>query len=187
MACTNCTEQNSVKGYVNMSALEYYPLNATDMEVYDGNEIRKLEKSDWINGRHKLLLFYPSTFTPVCSSEMGALDNWIPEFDEQNCDVFSVTTDDIKSVEEWYKQEFNPTKHKAISSYLLATRLGLLNGSKSKRASVFITNKGDIVRQEHFMNVGRSLKELHRMIYAYNQDSYCAADWTDPSDGFLQK
>jgi peroxiredoxin (alkyl hydroperoxide reductase subunit C) len=187
MACAACDAKKQNEGYFNSKALMYPPLNATDIAVYDGETVSQLRPSDWPSNRHKLLLFYPETFTPVCSTEMGAINYWVDKFDELGCDIYSVTTDSIYSVKEWYESEESLTnpQYKALSSFILPHRLNILNGARTKRASVIITSGGDVIKQEHFLRVGRSMAELHRMLYAYNTGSYCAEGWQSPEDGFL--
>lgn len=190
MGCAACGKKvNPEDGYIQKRANSLPPYNATDISVYDNGVIRPFSGSDWEKSRNKLLLFYPETNTPVCASEMGAINDWVDKFNELNCDIYSVTTDQIGMVKQWYEEyeELKNPKYKALSSYLLPSRLNLLNGNRAKRASVFITADNDVVVQEHFMKVGRSLKELHRMLYGYTTGSYCAEGWEDPSDGFLEK
>jgi len=118
---------------------------------------------------------------------MGALNQWVDEFDKLDVDVFGATADPIHAVKDWFESEEtlkNP-KYKVLSSYILPDRLNIMNNGRSKRASVFITREGDVVVQEHFMKVGRNIKELHRMMHGYTTDSYCAESWEDPSNGFL--
>lgn len=188
MACPACDARKKSVGYINTSALEFQPFSATDVMVYDGQETRALAPEDWPKNRHKLLLFYPETFTPVCSSEMGALNKWVGAFNDLECDIYSVTTDSIDDVRDWYVHErnLNGIKYKALSSILLPLRLGLMNHDRVKRSSVIITQEGDMIKQEHFMNVGRSIEELHRTLYAYSTGSYCGEGWKSPADGFLE-
>lgn len=172
------------------SPQEIYPFKANDIQVveYDGEyKVRNFEASDWNNDRHKLLILYPQTFTPVCHTELGALKDWVPEFDKLDCDVIAVCTDNVVSISDWYSQEdsLKEPNFKTFSSYLLPSRLNLLDNGRCKRASVFVTKSGEVVKQEHFMKVGRSLAELHRMLYGYTTDSYCAENWQSPADGFL--
>lgn len=188
MSCSGCGNKPKAMGYYKPLSLETPPFNASDIMVLDEQkEIRKLNTDDWKTNRHKLILFFPETHTPVCQSELGALPNWIEAFDEQNTDVFVATTDNINQIKDWYDSEeaLSSVNYKSISSYLLPTRLNLLNNGRVKRASVFIFTDGNIVIQEHPMKVGRSLAELHRTIFAYNTDSFCSEGWTNPSDGFL--
>lgn len=187
MACASCGRNKKGNGYIEPKALDAPPMGATDIMTLESSTVRRFSAVDWSNDRHKLILFFPETFTPVCQTEMGNLNDWVEEFDKLDCDVFGATADPIHAVKDWFEQEDvlrNP-KYKVLSTYILPTRLGIMNNGKTKRASVFITKDGDVVIQEHFMKVGRSLKELHRMMYAYTQDSYCAEGWEDPSSGFL--
>lgn len=189
MACASCGRNKRGNGYIQPKSLDVPPFGANDIQVFEPqtNVVRRFSPEDFDNGRHKLFLFFPETFTPVCKTEMGNLNDWIAEFDKLGVDVFGATTDPIHAVKDWYNEEetLKDSNYKVISSYILATRLGIVNGGRAKRASVFMTADGDVVIQEHFLKVGRSIKELHRMMYGYVQDSYCAEGWEDPSDGFL--
>lgn len=190
MGCAACAKKHSyTDGYVNKRANSFPPYNSNDISVYYEGIIRPFSSSDWNLDRNKLLLFYPETNTPVCESEMGAINDWVDKFDELDCDIYSVTTDHIGLVKQWHEDEEsikNP-RYRALSSYLLPSRIGILNGNRSKRASVIITKDNDVIVQEHFMKVGRSLTELHRNLFGYTADSYCAEGWESPEDGFLEK
>lgn len=189
MGCSACNRLKKGNGYIEPSANDHPPLGASDIMIYDSErkETRKFTHVDWPDNYHKLILFFPETNTPACMSEMGALDEWIPEFDKLMVKVYAATTDPIHAIKDWYENDetLSKSKHQVLSSYLLPARLRILNGGRSKRASVFITKENDLVIQEHFLKVGRSLSELHRMYYAYTTDSYCAEGWTNPQDGYL--
>lgn len=191
MACANCAKNKAKARLQAPGLLESPPFGAVDIRIYDATDdmVRSLDPvMDWRKDRDKLLLFFPETFTPVCGSEMGALNDWVDEFAKLGMDVYGATTDPVEAVKDWYNGEeaLRRSAYKVISSYILPTRLGVVNLNRAKRASVFIMRSGEVVVQEHFANVGRSLAELHRQAYAYSQDSYCGEGWKDPSDGFLK-
>lgn len=187
IACASCGKNKKGNGYITPKALDSPPMGATDIQVYENNSIRKFNSEDWINDRHKLIIFFPEIFTPVCQSELGALPKWIKSFDEQNTDVFACSTDPIMGLQDWYETEdaLSDVNYRVLSSYILPTRLGVMNNGRAKRASIFISKDGDVVIQEYPLKVGRSLSEIHRMIFAYNTDSFCGENWSDPSEGFL--
>ncbi len=189
MACSACKRKIMGGGYIHPKALDTPPYGATDVMVYDpiSQSTSRLQPTDWRDDRHNLILFFPETFTPVGESEMGNLNDWVVEFDKLGCDVYAATTDPIHAVKDWYQSEdgLKGSTYPVLSSYILPQRIGIINSGRAKRASVFITTTGDVVVQEHFLKVGRNLKELHRTMYAYTQDSYCGEGWEDPSDGFL--
>lgn len=191
MACASCSKSRRYRieslNKTVVTPQDPHIFNATDIKVYDQGRTGKFSADDWNNERHKLILFFPKTFTPVCKTEMGAINNWLPAFDELNCDVYGATADSIHLVQEWYEGDdlLKDAKYKVLSSYLMPSKLGLVDNGIVKRSSVFVMADGEIVKQEHFEKVGRSLAELHRMLYGYSTGSYCAEGWKDPSDGFL--
>jgi alkyl hydroperoxide reductase subunit AhpC len=191
LGCASCGKNKRGDGYIEPKALDAPPFAARDIMIYEpfNDAVRKFNADDWSGDRHKLLLFFPETFTPVCQTEMGALNQWVEEFDKLGVDVFGATTDPIHAVKDWYEQDdvLRGSNYRVISSYILTSRLGILNNGRSKRASVFITKEGDVVIQEHFLKVGRSIAELHRMMHGYTTGSYCSEGWISPEDGFLKK
>src|SRR4051812_11308742 len=81
------------------------PLNASDLMVVDRQAVRAFEPADWPVDKHKLVLFYPQTFTPVCMSELGAINQWLPSFAELDCVVIAACADSAEAIADWYQQE----------------------------------------------------------------------------------
>lgn len=205
MACSACSSNKTVATTNRVAAPENpsyrtfsqttrqdlleYPYNATDIKVYQDGQMRGFSKAlDFPEDKHKLIIFYPKSNTPVCETEMGALEKWRPEFEKLGVHVIAATIDLVPTISEWFtnEEQLKSAKYPVISSRILPQRLGLLRSDGSlRRASVFIMRDGENVRMEHFDKVGRSLAELHRMAYGYTTDSYCAEGWTSPDDGFL--
>lgn len=181
MACTSCQEAAETKRAARAESAAL-PMQANDLQVVVRGEIRAFTATDWPADRHKLLIFYPQTFTPVCQSELGAINDWLPKFDELGCTIIAATADPAGAVVDWYTQEplLADLQCLTFSSYLLPARLGTAEGGRTKRASVFVMADGTIVKQEHFPTVGRSFAELHRMLYGYTTSSYCAEGWLPP-------
>lgn len=193
MGCASCAQNKGDHGpqvRVVTNNQQPYPLMANDIKVVENNEIARLNRDEsWNRDKHILLIFIPETFTPVCETELGAINKWYDAFQELDCEIIAAGTDQAGSFVDWYSQEpllANP-RFRTFSSYLLPSRLGIIENGRVKRASVFITKDGEVVKQEHFNKVGRSFAELHRMMYGYTTDSYCAEGWKSPEDGFLEK
>lgn len=188
MPCASCgrSKANS-QGVTVLSSTEKYPFRANDIQVVENDEIHRFTPADWPESMDKLLIFVPAAFTPVCEDEAGHMRKWYEEFKKLGCEMILCLTDPATMIKDWFNSEEllkNPP-YKAFSSYLLASRLGLTNNGRAKRASVFVTKDGEIVKQEHFNDVGRSFNELHRMYWAYTTGDYCGAGWKSPADGFL--
>lgn len=189
MSCSNCGNQPKAMGYYKPLSLETPPFNSTDSMILDKDgEIRKLTSDDWKQDRHKLILFFPETNTPICNSELGELKKWVEEFNKINVEVYGATTDPVYSIKDWYDNEESLANANfiTISSYLLPSRLNILNNGRTKRASVFMSISGEVIIQEHPMKVGRSMSELNRWIYGYTTNSYCATGWTNPEDSLKE-
>lgn len=165
------------------------PYLANDIKVYQDGIMRGfIQSRDFPTDKHKLIIFYPKSNTPVCETEMGALEKWRPEFEKLGVHVLAATIDYVPTIKDWFSSEelLQDAKYPVLSSRLLPQRFGLLRSDGSlRRSSVFVMQNGEMVKMEHFDKVGRSLAELHRMAYAYTQDSYCAEGWKSPEDGFL--
>lgn len=207
MACSACGNKNKVAStnlvasgatnnesyrtfaQVKRQDLQQYPYGATDLKVYQDGDMTGFNKEKHFKpNMHKLIIFYPKSNTPVCETEMGALEQWKPKFEELGVQVIAATIDFVPIIKQWFTSEdlLKNATYPVLSSRMLPQRLGLLRSDGSlRRSSVFIMKNGEQVKIEHFEKVGRSLAELHRMAYGYTTDSYCAEGWTSPADGFL--
>ena len=58
---------------------------------------------DWIGEGWALLFSHPKDFTPVCTTELGALAGLQGEFEARNCKVIGVSVDGVADHEAWSK------------------------------------------------------------------------------------
>lgn len=135
-----------------------------------------------------LIIFFPKVFTPVCKTELGAIEKWRPEFRKLGFEIIAGSVDPEEDILSWFEMEeaLRDATYQVICSTELPRSLGLLRMyDELKRSSVFITNDGELVCMEHFNKVGRSFSELHRMAWGQSTGNYCTEGWQSPSDGFL--
>ena len=56
---------------------------------------------DWIGDDWALLFSHPKDFTPVCTTELGAVAGLKAEFDRRNCKIIGVSVDGVNDHDAW--------------------------------------------------------------------------------------
>ncbi|MDY0006435.1 MAG: peroxiredoxin [Spongiibacteraceae bacterium] len=61
----------------------------------------KLKLHDWIGDSYAILFSHPKDFTPVCTTEFGAVARLAPEFKKRNTKVMGVSVDSVEEHKKW--------------------------------------------------------------------------------------
>lgn len=61
----------------------------------------KISFHDWIGDSYAILFSHPKDFTPVCTTEFGAVARLAPEFEKRNTKVIGVSVDSAADHEKW--------------------------------------------------------------------------------------
>ena len=56
---------------------------------------------DWLDGRYAIIFSHPRDFTPVCTTEFGAVARLVPEFEKRNTKVIGVSVDSVEDHGKW--------------------------------------------------------------------------------------
>jgi alkyl hydroperoxide reductase subunit AhpC len=97
-----------------------------------------------VTGTHKLPIFIPEAFTPVCASELGAISKWHGELQTLGCELIAACVDSPSRLLDWFDSEpqLQERQYKTFHSYQLTLKLNLLENGWSKRISVLIAKNG---------------------------------------------
>jgi alkyl hydroperoxide reductase subunit AhpC len=74
---------------------------------------------DWIGSGWAVLFSHPKNFTPVCTTELGAVAKLKPEFDKRNVKVLGLSVDPLTSHDKWSK-DIEETQGAKLNFPLLA-------------------------------------------------------------------
>ena len=74
---------------------------------------------DWIGESWCMLFSHPKDFTPVCTTELGAMARLEPEFQRRGVKVIGLSVDGIKSHREW-SRDIEETQGTALNFPLIA-------------------------------------------------------------------
>lgn len=61
----------------------------------------ELSLHDWIGDSYAILFSHPKDFTPVCTTEFGAVAQLAPEFAQRNTKVMGVSVDTVEEHKKW--------------------------------------------------------------------------------------
>ncbi|MEI6100158.1 MAG: peroxiredoxin [Alphaproteobacteria bacterium] len=56
---------------------------------------------DWLDGHYAIIFSHPRDFTPVCTTEFGAVAQLVPEFARRGTKVIGVSVDSVQDHDKW--------------------------------------------------------------------------------------
>jgi alkyl hydroperoxide reductase subunit AhpC len=74
---------------------------------------------DWIGDKWCVLFSHPKDYTPVCTTELGAVAKLKPQFEKRNCRVIGLSVDPVDSHKGWAK-DIEETQGAALNFPVIA-------------------------------------------------------------------
>ena len=74
---------------------------------------------EWLGTGWGVLFSHPADFTPVCTTELGAMSKLTPEFTKRNVKVAALSADPLESHKKWVG-DINETQHTTVNYPLIA-------------------------------------------------------------------
>ncbi len=79
----------------------------------------KIKFHDWLGDSWGVLFSHPADFTPVCTTELGTVANYYPEFVKRNTKVIALSVDGLDSHHKWIK-DINETQNTTVGFPIIA-------------------------------------------------------------------
>jgi alkyl hydroperoxide reductase subunit AhpC len=157
----------------------------------------KINFYEYLGDGWGVLFSHPKDFTPVCTTELGAVARLKPEFDKRNTKVIAVSVDPVESHEKWVGdiEEVNGVKMNypiiGDQDHTVADLYDMIHPNASDTAtvrSVFVIGPDKKVKLQitYPASTGRNFAEILRVIDSLqltaNYKVATPADWKDGED-----
>jgi alkyl hydroperoxide reductase subunit AhpC len=152
---------------------------------------------EYVGDGWAVLFSHPKDFTPVCTTELGAMAKLKDEFDKRNTKLIAVSVDPVESHERWVA-DIEETQGAQVNYPLIgdpdrtvANLYGMIHPNASDTAtvrSVFIVGPDKKVKLTltYPQSTGRNFQEILRVLDSLqltaNYKVSTPADWTDGQD-----
>lgn len=152
---------------------------------------------EWKGNSWAVLFSHPKDFTPVCTTELGAVAALKPEFDRRNTKIIGLSVDPVESHNRWEKDIKDVTGHQVNFPMIgdpdrkVATEYGMIHPNANDTMtvrSVFIIGPDNKVKLTltYPAATGRNFQEILRVIDSLqltaNYSVATPADWKDGED-----
>jgi alkyl hydroperoxide reductase subunit AhpC len=160
---------------------------------------------DWIGDKWAILFSHPKDFTPVCTTEFGAVAQLASQWEELNTKVIGLSVDGVEEHKDWKKDIESIANAKASFPIIADNDLavskqfdmlpadaylpdGRTAADSASVRSVFIISPDKKLQlsMTYPMSVGRNFAEILRSLKAlqktYGQPLATPANWTEGQD-----
>jgi alkyl hydroperoxide reductase subunit AhpC len=154
----------------------------------------KISFHEWLGDSWGVLFSHPKDFTPVCTTELGAVAKLAGEFAKRNTKVIAVSVDPIESHQGWIP-DINDTQNTTVNFPIIAdpdrtvaSLYGMIHPNASDTVtvrSVFIIGPDKKVKLTitYPQSTGRNFQEILRVLDSLqltaNYSVSTPADWKD--------
>lgn len=142
-------------------------------------------------GKWLVFFFYPRDFTFICPTELKGFSTHAMEFKKLNCAVLAASTDSAWSHKAWFERDLPDVDYPILADTTLAISrdyqvLNEQDGSAER--GLFIIDPTGVVKYSLISSgsVGRSVKEVLRVLQALQSGDLCPMEWT-PGEKTLGK
>lgn len=157
----------------------------------------KIKFHEWLGDSWGVLFSHPADFTPVCTTELGTVANYQPQFTKRNAKVIALSVDGLQSHLDWIK-DINETQGVEVKYPIIADEdkkvanlYDMIHPNANETftvRSVFIIGNDKKIKLTltYPASTGRNFDELLRVIDSLqltaNYSVATPANWEDGED-----
>ncbi len=157
----------------------------------------RIQFHDWLGSSWGVLFSHPADFTPVCTTELGAVAKLKSEFDRRGVKVLALSVDPVESHHNWVK-DINETQNTTVNFPIIADRdrkvaelYGMIHPAALENLtvrSVFVIGADKKIKLTltYPASTGRNFQEILRVIDSLqltaNYSVATPADWKHGDD-----
>ncbi len=158
--------------------------------TYHKGQFTTVNLADY-KGKWLVFFFYPRDFTFICPTELKGFSDHEAEFTAMNCSVLAASTDSEWSHKAWFEKDLPGVTYPILADTTLkiSRDYQVLNESNgTAERGLFIIDPEGIVKYSLISSgsVGRSVKEVLRVLQALQSGDLCPVEWT-PGETTLGK
>jgi len=149
---------------------------------------------EWLGDSWGILFSHPADFTPVCTTELGAMSRIKDKFDKRNTKILAISVDSVDSHHDWIK-DINETQNTTVEYPIIADEdhkvaelydmIHPNSDSKFTVRSVFVIGPDKKIKLTltYPPSTGRNFDEILRVIDSLQLTEYrqvsTPADWVE--------
>jgi alkyl hydroperoxide reductase subunit AhpC len=157
----------------------------------------EIDFHEWLGDGWGVLFSHPADFTPVCTTELGTVARYKPEFDKRNVKIIALSVDNLEDHKSWIK-DINETQRTTMNFPIIADddkKVAQLYDmihpnadDKGTVRSVFVIGPDKKVKLTltYPASTGRNFDELLRVIDSLQLTAYhkvaTPANWNEGED-----
>ncbi len=133
--------------------------------VLEGTGEREYSLSEY-QGQPVVLVFYPGDNTPVCTMQLNTYSSDIAQFEELNAQVLGISPQGVESHEQFANVHGFGFPLLADTEKSVGRAYGVLGPVGFYKRSVFVVDRGGIIRYAHRATAGLTFRKTDELVAA---------------------
>ncbi len=149
--------------------------------AYKKGDFTEVNLADY-KGKWLVFFFYPRDFTFICPTELKAFAEHAADFAGLKCEVLAASTDSKNSHKAWFERDLPQVGYPVLAdtTHAVSKAYQVFNEKEGlAERGLFVIDPEGMVKYSLISsgNVGRSVKEVLRVVQALQTGDLCPVEW----------